>query len=54
MAVIGYEFWNRRFGRNPAVIGKTIRIANTSFTIVGVSRKWFMGMTPGTAPDIEL
>ena len=54
VAVIGYEFWNGRFGRNPAVIGKTIRIENTSFTIVGVSRKWFMGMTPGTAPDITV
>jgi predicted permease len=54
VAVIGYEFWNGKFGRNPAVIGKTIRIENTSFTIVGVSRKWFMGMTPGTAPDITI
>jgi len=54
VAVIGYEFWNGRFGRNPAVIGKTIRVENTPFTIVGVSRKWFMGMTPGTAPDITL
>jgi predicted permease len=54
VAVIGYEFWNRRFGRNPAVIGKTIRIENTPFTIVGVSRKWFTGMTPGTAPDITV
>jgi len=54
VAVLGYEFWNRRFGRNSAVIGKTIRIENTSFTIVGVSRKWFMGMTPGTSPDITI
>jgi predicted permease len=54
VAVVGYEFWNRRLGRNPAVVGKTIRIENTSFTIVGVSRKWFMGMTPGSPPDITV
>src|SRR5215472_13812189 len=54
VAVIGYEFWNRRFGRDPAVIGRTIHIENVSFTIVGVSRKWFMGMTPGTPPDITI
>lgn len=54
VAVIGYEFWSRRFARDPAVIGKTIRIEGASFTIVGVSRKWFMGMTPGTPPEITV
>jgi MacB-like periplasmic core domain len=29
VAVIGYEFWDRRFGRDPAVIGKVIRIEGT-------------------------
>ena len=54
VAVLGYEFWNRRFGRDRAVIGRTIHIENVSFTIVGVSRKWFMGMTPGNPPDITI
>lgn len=54
VAVIGYEFWSRRFRRDPAVIGRTIHIESVSFTIVGVSRKWFMGMTPGTPPDITI
>src|SRR5215469_7047899 len=54
VAVLGYEFWNRRFGRDPAVIGRTFRVEDLSFTIVGVSRKWFMGMTPGTPPDITI
>ncbi len=39
VAVIGYEFWEQRFGRDRAVIGKVIRIEGTPFTIVGVSRK---------------
>jgi predicted permease len=54
VAVIGYEFWSRRFGRDSAVIGSTIRIEKISFTVVGVSRKWFMGMTPGAPPDITI
>jgi len=54
LAVIGYEFWDRRFGRDPGVIGKVIRIEGTPFTIVGVSRRWFMGMTPGTPPEIAI
>ncbi|HEY6308513.1 MAG TPA: ABC transporter permease [Candidatus Angelobacter sp.] len=54
VAVLGYEFWQERFGRDPAVIGKVIRIEGEPFTIVGVSRKWFTGMTPGDAPDITI
>jgi predicted permease len=54
VAVIGYEFWERRFGGDPAVIGKLIRIEGEPFTIVGVNRKWFTGMTPGTAPEITI
>src|SRR5215831_7702276 len=54
VAVIDYEFWNSRFARDPNVIGKAIRIEGELFTIVGVSRKWFTGMTPGTAPEITI
>lgn len=54
VAVIGYEFWERRFGRDPAVIGKTIRIEGQHFTIVGVTRRWFAGMTPGKPPEITV
>jgi predicted permease len=54
VAVIGYEFWQSRFGGDPKVIGKGIRIDGELFTVVGVSRKWFTGMTPRTAPDITI
>lgn len=54
VAVIDYELWTRKFARDPTVIGKAIRIEGTTFTIVGVSRKWFTGMTPGTASDITV
>src|SRR5262249_10721962 len=54
VAVLGYEFWEREFGRDPGVLGKVIRIEGEPFTVVGVSRKWFMGMTPGAPPDISI
>src|ERR1022692_3024133 len=54
VAVLGYECWEGRFGRDPAVIGKTLRIEGKPFTIVGVTRQWFMGMTPGEPPDITI
>jgi len=53
-AVLGYECWEDRFGRDPAVIGKTLRIEGKPFTIVGVTRQWFTGMTPGEPPDITI
>lgn len=54
VAVIGYEFWERRFGRDPGVIGKPIRVEGSQFTIIGVTRKWFAGMTPGSPPEITI
>jgi len=53
-AVLGYECWEGRFGRDPAVVGKTLRIEGKTFTIVGVTRQWFPGMTPGEPPDVTL
>ncbi len=54
IAVIGYEFWRRRFGGTLDVVGKQIRIEGHPFTIIGVTRKWFTGMTTGEPPDITV
>jgi len=36
VAVVTYEFWQRRFGGNPSLIGETLMIDQTPFTVVGV------------------
>jgi putative ABC transport system permease protein len=36
VAILRYEFWERHYGRDPAVLGRTIRINGTPTTIVGV------------------
>jgi predicted permease len=54
VAVIGYEFWQRRFGGAPDVVGKRIRIEGHPFTIIGATRKWFTGLTTGEPPDITV
>ena len=54
VAVIGYEFWQQRFGGAPDVVGKEVRIEGQLFTIVGVTRKWFTGLTPGEPPDVTI
>jgi len=54
VAVIGYEFWQRRFGGALDVVGKQIRIEGHPFTIIGVTRKWFTGLTTGEPPEITV
>lgn len=54
VAVIGYGFWQQRFGGARDVLGKQVRIEGRSFTIVGVTQKWFTGLTPGEAPDVTI
>jgi putative ABC transport system permease protein len=54
VAVIGHGFWRRRFGADPAVVGKTFRLNQTVFTIVGVTPPEFFGAQAGRAPDVTL
>ena len=54
VAVLGFDFWRRRFAGAPDVVGKTIRIEGHPFTIVGVTRRWFAGMTDGEPPDVTI
>ncbi len=53
-AVISYALWNRRFRRDPAVLGKRIRVGETWTTIVGVTEPGFSGVTPGAPLDITI
>ncbi len=53
-AVISYEFWQSRLGSVLDVVGKQIRVEGHPFTILGVTRKWFTGLTRGEPPEITL
>ncbi|HSE96711.1 MAG TPA: ABC transporter permease, partial [Blastocatellia bacterium] len=53
VAIISHNFWQRRFGGDPAVLGKQISLNNISFTIVGVAPPGFNGaMQVGSSPDL--
>jgi predicted permease len=54
VAMISYRYWKRRFGLDPGVIGRTIAISGTPFTIVGVTPPEFYGLEVGKAPDLFL
>ncbi|HET9529165.1 MAG TPA: ABC transporter permease, partial [Blastocatellia bacterium] len=55
VAVISYGYWQRRFGRDPQAIGKTIYLNNSPFTIIGVAPPGFTGtLDVGVSPDFTV
>ncbi|MCI0387615.1 MAG: ABC transporter permease [Acidobacteria bacterium] len=55
VAVISFRYWQRRFGLDPAVVGKTINVNSAPFTIVGVTPpQFYSGMEMGDSPDLAL
>jgi putative ABC transport system permease protein len=42
VVVLSYGLWQRRFGGNPDVVGRTLSLGNEPFTIVGVLGKNFV------------
>lgn len=54
VVVLGYDYWVNRFGRDPGVVGRTIRVNNAAMTIVGVSAAGFAGLDPAEAPQIRV
>jgi len=53
-AVISYAYWQKRFGLDAAVLGKTIQIHKSFLTIIGVMPPRFFGETVGDSPDAWL
>jgi len=51
VAVISYDFWNRRFHLNPSVIGTQVDLNGIPFTIVGVAPQEFFGERVQAPPD---
>ena len=51
---ISSQFWTRRFGNDPAIVGKAVRANNTLVTIVGVLSPEFTGVQRviSEAPDM--
>jgi putative ABC transport system permease protein len=57
VAVLGCSLWRRRYGADPQVVGRTVRIDGTSYSIVGVMPASFRfpNAIPGeTAVPIDL
>lgn len=44
VAVLGYGYWQQRFGGDPAMVGRTIRVNNKPVTVVGVESQEFASL----------
>jgi predicted permease len=53
-AVISYRLWVRRFEQNPAAIGRTLRVRDSTCAIVGIAPATFETHQTGFVPDIWL
>ena len=49
---VSRRYWARELGSAPDVVGRTLRIRGTPYTIVGVSTAAFSGMVPILAPEM--
>jgi predicted permease len=49
--VLSYGYWARAFGADRSVIGRIVRLDETTATIVGVADSHFTNLTPGKPQD---
>jgi len=50
VAVLGYGFWQTRYGGRRDALGTTLQIGPTLYTIIGVAPRGFVGLWPDQPP----
>ncbi|HYS69980.1 MAG TPA: ABC transporter permease, partial [Gemmatimonadaceae bacterium] len=54
VAVISYQYWQRRFAFDASIVGRTIILNGVPVTIVGVAAPKFFGVLQTLSPDFTL
>lgn len=54
VAVLSYSAWKIRFNSDPAILGKTLQLNGSPFTVVGVAPQGFLGVSAVFGPDVWL
>ena len=51
VVVLGHSLWDRRLGSDPNIVGKTLRLNNRQYQVIGVAPKSFKGSKFGLSMD---
>ncbi|MCG8456424.1 MAG: ABC transporter permease, partial [Holophagales bacterium] len=51
-AVLAHHLWQRDYGGDPGILGRTVRVNGTPFSLVGVAPPGFRGLFQGISPDV--
>src|SRR5262245_36722920 len=51
VAILSYDFWRTRFAEDPHLLGTTVRINGTPFTVIGIAPEHFHGIVAGLEPN---
>lgn len=52
VAVISHSTWERTFGSDPQIVGRTVILSGTAYNVVGVTPPEFRGVSPIISPAI--
>lgn len=50
--VLSHAAWQQRFGSDPQIVGRTLRLNGNAFTVIGVMGPEFQGMTRGISSEL--
>ena len=54
VVVLSHDYWRRRFGADPSVLGRRFILDGRTYSILGVTREGFTGIEPGKFVDVWL
>jgi macrolide transport system ATP-binding/permease protein len=52
VVVLSHSYWQRAFGGDPGIVGRTLRIRGQVYDIIGVAPRGFTGMVQMLSPDV--
>jgi len=52
VAVVSWEYWNRRFNLDPAILGRRLVLNGAPVTVIGVLQCGFFGLQVGAKTDV--